>query len=312
MEWVEGIGNSIDEAKEKAFVALGVHEDDAEFEVISDARIGLFNRVKEEARVRARVRPATPRSKDDRRRKRGKQSNGGGSGQRKGNRSGGSKGRSEKADRKDAPAKNGSGARKKASSRPEGRSGNEDGERPAKNQQQSGRGRGAAQKPKDENMEAMTLPEQADIAESFMTGLAERFGQSVSFERTDVDENEIRIEVSGEDLGRMIGRRGATANAIDELVRTVLQRRAGSGRDGRIRVDIGGVASRREESLRQFCVQVAEKVRESGNEIALEPMRGSDRKVVHDAMSAEDGVDTTSEGEDPNRRVVVIPAGNDA
>ena len=78
MEWVEGFGDSVEEAKEIALEGLGVHEDDAEIEVLSEAKLGLFNRVKEKARVRARVRPATPRSKDDRRRRRGKSGNGGG------------------------------------------------------------------------------------------------------------------------------------------------------------------------------------------------------------------------------------------
>ena len=55
MEWVESTGSSIDEAKERALDRLGVHGDDAEFEVISDIKTGLFGRVKEEARVRARV-----------------------------------------------------------------------------------------------------------------------------------------------------------------------------------------------------------------------------------------------------------------
>ena len=70
MEWVETTGKTVHDAKETALDALGVDTDDAEFEIINDARTGLFGRVKEEARVRARVRPTTPRAKDDRRRRR--------------------------------------------------------------------------------------------------------------------------------------------------------------------------------------------------------------------------------------------------
>ena len=73
----------------------------------------------------------------------------------------------------------------------------------------------------------MPLTDQADIAETFVTGLAEQFGTSVSFAREDVAEDEIRITATGESIGRMIGQRGVTAGAIDELVRTVLQRHAG-------------------------------------------------------------------------------------
>ena len=154
----------------------------------------------------------------------------------------------------------------------------------------------------------MPLPQQADIAEEFMSGLAERFGVTVAMAREDIAEDEIRITVSGDDMGRMIGRRGATAMAIDDLVRTVLQRRAGSSRDGRIRVDVGGVRTRRAEALANFCREQAAEVRESGVARSLEPMGGADRKVVHDTIAVEDGVDTISEGEDPNRRVVIVPA----
>ena len=72
MEWVESTGRSIDDAKEAALDRLGVHEDDAEFDVLTEAKVGLFGRVKEDARVRARVRPTAPRAKDERRRERGR------------------------------------------------------------------------------------------------------------------------------------------------------------------------------------------------------------------------------------------------
>lgn len=159
----------------------------------------------------------------------------------------------------------------------------------------------------DETM--MPLPEQADLAEEFVRGLAERFGNDVEFNREDIDEEEIRITVSGDDLGRMIGRRGTTAGAIDELVRTVLQRQAGSSRNGRIRVDVGGVRARRAEALGNFARAQAADVRESGNRRSLEPMSAADRKVVHDALTDEADVDTISEGDDAQRRVVIVPAG---
>ncbi len=158
----------------------------------------------------------------------------------------------------------------------------------------------------------MPLPQQADIAEEFVSGLAERFGVAVEMSREDVADDEIRITVTGDDMGRMIGRRGSTAMAIDDLVRTVLQRQAGSSRDGRVRVDVGGVRTRRAEALANFCRQQAAGVRESGVARSLEPMGGADRKVVHDTIAEEDGVDTISEGEDPNRRVVIVPAGDAA
>src|SRR3954470_7799112 len=67
MEWVETTGRTVEEAKEAALDQLGVAEDDAEFEIVEEPRVGLFGRLRNEARVRARVRPAIPRPKEDRR-----------------------------------------------------------------------------------------------------------------------------------------------------------------------------------------------------------------------------------------------------
>lgn len=306
MEWVESTGSSIDEAKERALDRLGVHGDDAEFEVVSDVTTGLFGRIKEEARVRARVAPAAPRAKDDRRRGRGR----GGRSSQKG--SGGGRGsqggRSQKGER--------SGGRKPANDkgRASGGRNRENGDNNDHQKKQANRdnanSRGEKrEKTMSENEATMPLPEQADLAEEFVRGLAERFGTAVDFARENVEEDEIRITVSGDDLGRMIGRRGTTAGAIDELVRTVLQRQAGSSRNGRIRVDVGGVRARRAEALAKFARAQAEDVRTSGSPRSLEPMSAADRKVVHDALTDEDGVDTRSEGEDNRRRVVIVPDG---
>jgi spoIIIJ-associated protein len=294
MEWVESTGSSIDEAKERALDRLGVHEDDAEFEVISDVTTGLFGRVKEEARVRARVAPATPRAKEERRRGRGRNGR---------NAQKGSGGRGNQKSSGEGATSSGGGNRKNGGSKQtttdNSRSGRE-------NANTRGEKR---EKTMSDDEATMPLPEQADLAEEFVAGLAQRFGTTVQFSREDIDEEEIRITVSGDDLGRMIGRRGTTAGAIDELVRTVLQRQAGSSRNGRIRVDVGGVRARRAEALANFSRAQAEEVRTSGKARSLEPMSAADRKIVHDALTDEEGVETRSEGEDSQRRVVIVPAG---
>ncbi len=101
MEWVETTGNSIEEAKEAALEQLGIHEDDAEFEVIEEPKQGLFGRTRGEARVRARVRPNTPRGKTERRPRREKGAGNGGERQR--NNSNGE--RRERAPRAERPAR---------------------------------------------------------------------------------------------------------------------------------------------------------------------------------------------------------------
>ncbi|MDW3220306.1 MAG: RNA-binding cell elongation regulator Jag/EloR [Acidimicrobiales bacterium] len=318
MEWVESTGSTIEEAKERALDRLGVHSDDAEFEVIGDVKTGLFGRVKEEARVRARVAPATPRAKDERRRgksRSGRDGRSGGAGGNRGGRGGGNRNRGGQGRNRDDNQQGGKG---RASNGENGKNGNRRSPKAdagaAASNDKSNRGRRADnQKSRDQMSDdepTMPLTEQADLAEAFVTGLAERFGTDVSFTREDVEDDEIRITVSGEDLGRLIGHRGTTAGAIDELVRTVLQRQAGSSRNGRIRVDVGGVRARRAEALANFARAQAAEVRETGDARSLEPMSPADRKVVHDALTDEEGVDTTSEGEDNRRRVVIIPVGD--
>ena len=155
-----------------------------------------------------------------------------------------------------------------------------------------------------------TLLEQADIAESFVSGVASTVGVSVSFVRHDLEDGIMRIEAVGDGIGLLVGRRGATAQAIDELVRTVLQRSGGSIREGKIRIDIGGVRARRAASLAAFARQVADQVMESGEAVALEPMNRLDRKIVHDAIAEIGDVESQSEGEDPGRRIVIMPIGD--
>ena len=304
MEWVESIGDSIDLAKEHALDRLGVHEDDAEFDVLSDVKTGMFGRVKEPARVRARVRPKTPRAKENRgRRDRGNRR--GRQGQGQGDRNGSNRGNQDSGRRKQERAQNGK-AKKSSAKKSDSQ--------PAKNQQADQK-KQTPQKPKkkaetvNQDQEMMPLPQQADIAEEFVSGLAERFGTTVNFQRENIGSDEIRITVSGDELGRMVGRRGMTAGAIDDLVRTVLQRRAGSARNGRVRVDIGGVIARRNEALFRFARDKAVEVQDSGVPRSLEPMNAADRKIIHDAVDGTDGVQTISEGEDPRRYVVIVPSG---
>lgn len=308
MEWVESTGESIELAKEQALDRLGVHEDDAEFDVLSDVKTGVFGRIKQPARVRARVRPSTPRSKENRnRRDRGSRRGRQGSGSRNGG------GRKQDAGRgRSARPRDQRGAELAEKASGDGRPKKADESRPSadpseKKSKKPNNPRKKAETVNDDQ-EMMPLPQQADLAEEFVQGLAERFGASVVFRRENIGTDEIRITVSGDDLGRMVGHRGATAGAIDDLVRTFLQRRAGSARNGRVRVDVGGVIARRNAALVRFAHDQADEVRNSGVPRSLEPMNAADRKAVHDAVDGTEGVRTLSEGEDPRRYVVIAPA----
>lgn len=152
----------------------------------------------------------------------------------------------------------------------------------------------------------LTLDEQAALMVEFLDGLLDAFGVEgeSTVERIDDDNAEIRVE--GADLGLLIGPKGNTLSAVQELARTVVQRRAAHS-EGRVRIDIGGYRQRRREALERFTRQVAEDVKTSGVQKALEPMHPADRKVVHDVANTIDGVRTISEGEEPRRRVVILP-----
>jgi spoIIIJ-associated protein len=156
----------------------------------------------------------------------------------------------------------------------------------------------------------VTIEEQAEAAEAFTQGLVDAFDLGAQVRSVIVDEG-IVVDVTGESLGLLVGPRGATLNAIEELVRTVVQRQT-DGHGVRINVDVAGYRAKRREALEAFTRGIAEKVLESGRPQALEPMSALDRKVVHDAAAEIDGVATESQGEEPRRRVVLTPASSDS
>jgi spoIIIJ-associated protein len=153
----------------------------------------------------------------------------------------------------------------------------------------------------------VSLTEQAGVAREFLAGLVGAFGAEGAVEVREVDEETVELAVRGGDLGLLIGPRGVTLGAIQEVTRTVVQRRTG-GRHGRILVDVGGYREKRRMALGRFAREIAAEVKATGVRKALEPMSAADRKVVHDTVNEIEGVSTTSEGEDPARRVVIEPS----
>jgi spoIIIJ-associated protein len=270
MEWVETTGDTLEEAKNLALDQLGVAEDDAEFEIIEEPRPGLFGRTRGEARVRARVRPTTPRGKTDRRDRNG---------------------RGERSDR---------GERRDGNRDRNGREGNRD--RKPRNESRS---RDEAPRPPREKVDVDPAAVGAAAAD-FLNGLVSAFGTTgqVSVNR---EGEEIEVRVDGTELGLLVGPGGGTLLAIQDLTRVASQRRLGD-QDTRLRVDIAGYRERRRAALGRFAEKVAEEVKATGSARRLEPMNSADRKIVHDTLIEFEGVTTRSEGEDPKRRVVVEPA----
>lgn len=153
----------------------------------------------------------------------------------------------------------------------------------------------------------VTVDEQADIMSTFLEGLLDAFGFEADINRSPIDDDTIELDIAGDDLGLLIGPKGRTLTAVQELSRTVVQRQATGTHHGRVRIDVAGYRQRRKEALQRFTRQVAEEVLSSGERKSLEPMGAADRKVVHDTVNETDGISTTSEGEEPRRRVVITP-----
>ncbi len=300
MEWLEITASSVKRAKEQALIHLGVHESDAEFEVLSEERVGIFGRVKQEARVRARVIPTPVRPKEGR--GRGHSSRKAGSGSSK-------QSESPRASAPASPEPQSSVRENRRSSKSSTRgaqSRTHDGPRDTRSaRHQRGSNTKKDEEPMMDHDTGPSLLEQADLAESFARGVADTLGVPLAFTRHDVEDGIMRIEADGDGIGLLVGRRGATAQAIDELVRTVLQRSGGTTREGKIRMDVGGIRARRAAALVDFTRQVARQAVESGQDIALEPMNRVDRKIVHDAITDIEQVESRSEGEDPRRRVII-------
>ena len=169
-----------------------------------------------------------------------------------------------------------------------------------------------AQKPRPARTEGAEMTSEAptvdggEVAEAFLDGLVAAFGRGARLERRALEEDTTEIAVEGDDLGLLIGQRGQTLSAVQELTRTVVQRKA-PGHTGRILVDVAGYRRARREALERFTRQVAGQVKETGVSRVLEPMPPADRKVVHDTVNTIEGVSTTSEGEEPRRHVVIVP-----
>lgn len=155
--------------------------------------------------------------------------------------------------------------------------------------------------------ESLTLAQQGAAAKEFLTGLVQEFGLQAEVAYEELDEETVQVSATGEDLGLLVGPRGATLAAVQDLTRTFVQRQSESRTD-RILVDVGGYREKRAAALRRFTGGIVAEVKNSGAERALEPMSPADRKVIHDAVNEIEGVETRSEGVEPSRYVVIQPA----
>ena len=138
---------------------------------------------------------------------------------------------------------------------------------------------------------------------AFLTGLLARMGVEAEIEISRRDNGGINVNLSGDGMGAIIGRRGETLDAIQHLTNYVVNR--GSDKHMHISVDAENYRSKREESLARLAEKMAEKAIKYKRSMALEPMNSYERHVIHTALQNYEGVTTSSTGVEPNRRVVV-------
>ena len=153
------------------------------------------------------------------------------------------------------------------------------------------------------------MAEQAETAADFLEGLIDAMGIDGEVDIAQVEGStyvEIWAENDPDSLGVLIGKHGNTLESIQELVRTVVYRK--SGDRCLVLVDVEDYRKRRRSQVLRKARDTARRVQRSGRYEALEPMNAYERKLVHDAVAQMGGLETASEGEEPNRRVVIRKA----
>ncbi|MEJ5185705.1 MAG: R3H domain-containing nucleic acid-binding protein [Candidatus Geothermincolales bacterium] len=122
------------------------------------------------------------------------------------------------------------------------------------------------------------------------------------------DDETIHIDIWGEDLGLLIGKGGATLEALQEVVAAIIRNRFGDRRE--VVLDVEGYKERKRKNLVDLALRVAERVKKTGRPVKLDPMTKKDRKIVHETIKELPGVESYSEGKEPHRRVVIVPGSN--
>jgi len=163
----------------------------------------------------------------------------------------------------------------------------------------------------DENGEPATEPTESDlfrqseIAADYIEGLLDILDFDGDIEEL-VQNGRPMVEVVGARLNALVGARGATLEALQELSRLAVYRQ--TGEPSRLLLDVGGFRAGRRKELIAVARNAAEKVKQHGEAVRLEPMSAFERKCVHDVINAMAGVESESEGVEPSRRIVVRPA----
>lgn len=286
-KFIEVTGKNEDEAIEKALSQLGLSRDSVSVELLERAKSGFFGIGAKPARVRvtyglddedAPAKPAAPKPV-----------------------------RNEKPPRQQAPA-----AAKEEPDAPV----QEKAERPQKAPRPRPQRKAVEDREPRPTVDEQPLPpvqpedlgepchdEKAQQIETFLVGLLRHMGSDAAVKIYLPEEGRYKVILEGEKLGQLIGRRGETLDAIQQITSYTVNR--GSDKRVRIHVDAENYRLKREQSLQHLALKVAAKVAKYRRNVTLEPMNAYERHVIHTALQGVENITTYSMGTEPNRRVIV-------
>ena len=140
-------------------------------------------------------------------------------------------------------------------------------------------------------------------AEEFLRNVTKLMGVDVTIDSKRDDEGNVRVDMHGDTLGILIGRRGETLDALQYLTSLYVNR----GQEGytRVTLDTENYRAKREEALTRLANRMANRAVKTGRKVVLEPMNPYERRILHSALQKNENVSTHSEGEEPNRHVVI-------
>lgn len=269
MQSIETTGKSVDEAKKSAATKLGVGEDQLTVTVLEESK-GLFG--KSNVRIRAEV-SATPTTAVV-----------------------------------EAPAK----VTKKRAAKPVEETPVAV-ETPIEEKPKPSRARSAKAKPEEatpedggERENVVAGEREAEQLTQLVGDMIEAAGLDVHIKSATPGGRYVNIELDGRDVAHLVGKHGEVLNSMQYLVNIIASRRFNDG--VRATLDGNNYRRRREDQLSQLATRVADEVKNRGEEAVLDALPAFERRIVHKALSEYEGIQTYSEGEEPNRRVVIAPA----
>ena len=269
MATIEETGKNVEEATEKALAQLGVTEDQVDVEILEEGSKGFLGLGQTPAKVRVTLREMP---------------------------AGEPKPRPSTAPRRRQPAPKPEGRRP---TKPEGR-------RPAKPEAKPAPTPKVEPAPAPEAIATGELVQQAaEAGQEVLQAIIEGIGDGGKVVIKNVADSQVVLDVIGGDTARVIGRHGQTIDAIQYIVGIIVNKKIGVRT--RVVVDAEGYRERREETLRQQALTLAKKVKETGQEAVLESLHSNERRVIHTALVDNPDVYTYSEGEEPNRFLVISP-----